>query len=76
MPDLVAALAVLGLFATVLGGLAWVAVRARRRGSTGDGVAFIEEIWHPAAHRARLESRHQEERPAPSPLPGDRLFDL
>jgi hypothetical protein len=34
----------------------------------------FDEIWHPAAHRARIETDVQEERPAPSPLPGDRLI--
>lgn len=75
MPDLLSALAVLGFFAAVLAPLAWIRNRARTRG-TGDGVMGVfEEMWHPAAARALRETRHQEERPAPAPLPGDRLFE-
>ena len=75
MSDLVWAVAVLGFLAAVLAPLAWIRARARRRG-TGDGYfGVFEEMWHPAAARALKETRHQEERPAPSPLPGDRLFD-
>jgi len=34
----------------------------------------FDEIWHPTAYRARIEAEVQQERPATSPLPGDRLI--
>jgi hypothetical protein len=72
--DVVWALVVLALFSAVLGGLAWVATRARRRGTGSSMMGPFEEIWHPAAHRARIETKTQHERPAPAPSPGDRLI--
>jgi hypothetical protein len=73
--DLVWALVVLAFFAAALAPLAWIRNRARRRG-LGDGMMSVfEEMWHPGAARALRETRHQDERPAPAPLPGDRLFD-
>lgn len=72
--SLLAALAVLILFGTVVGGLAWSAVRLRRRSGGGSLMQPFDEIWHPAAHRARLDVESQQEQPAPSPQPGDRLI--
>jgi len=34
----------------------------------------FEEMWHPAAVRARIEIQVQDERAAPTPSPGDRLI--
>lgn len=34
----------------------------------------FEELWHPAAVRARVETQVQEELAAPTPTPGDRLI--
>jgi len=31
----------------------------------------FEEIWHPAAHRARIDIEIQDDRKAPIPSPGD-----
>ncbi|MFC7483722.1 hypothetical protein ACFQX7_32055 [Luedemannella flava] len=55
--------------------LAWLGVRATaRRGAAGAAVVGpFEEIWHPAAHRARFETHTVEERVMPAPSPGDRL---
>ncbi|GAA1829989.1 hypothetical protein GCM10009682_55960 [Luedemannella flava] len=56
--------------------LAWLGVRARRRDGGAAGAAVVgpfEEIWHPAAHRARFETHTVEERVMPAPSPGDRL---
>ncbi|MGP4021250.1 hypothetical protein [Saccharopolyspora sp. 5N708] len=67
MGDLVAPLVVLAIFGVVLIGLPLLAFRARRR--RGGGVLGpFEEIWHPAAHRARIETEVQEQRLAP-PMP-------
>ncbi|MCH6167806.1 hypothetical protein [Pseudonocardia alaniniphila] len=74
MDGLVAPLMTLGIFGVVLAGLAWIASRVRRRGGGGSLMGPFDEIWHPAAHRARIETEVQEERPAPIPLPGDRLI--
>jgi len=64
---------ILAGFAMILGGLAWMASRVRRRGGGGSLMGPFDEIWHPAALQARIEIQVQDERPAPSPLPGDRL---
>jgi hypothetical protein len=72
--DALWALVVLAMFGAVLGGLVWVAVRVRRSAGGGAVMGPFEEIWHPAAHRARVETHTQEERPEPAPSPGDRLI--
>lgn len=59
------------LFGAVLGGLWWVARRSRGRSASGAVAGPFEEIWHPAAHRARIEIQVQDERVVPSPQPGD-----
>jgi hypothetical protein len=70
-----------GLVAAVVVGLAFVLVlvglvglgRRVRRGSAG-GQAFVgpfEEMWHPAAHRARLATETVEERMVPGPSADD-----
>jgi hypothetical protein len=65
-------IASLATYGVVLGGLVWVSCRVRRRGG-GSLMQPFDEIWHPAAHAARIEVEVQQERPAPNPLPGDRL---
>ena len=59
------------LFGGVLGGLWWVARRSRGRAASGALAGPFEEIWHPAAHRARVEIQIQDERIAPDAQPGD-----
>ena len=59
------------LFAAALGGPWWIACRARGRAVSGAVAGPFEEIWHPAAHRARVEIRIQDERMAPDAQPGD-----
>ena len=59
------------LFGAVLGGIWWVARRARVRAASGAVTGSFEEIWHPAAHRARIEIQVQDERVIPNPQPGD-----
>jgi hypothetical protein len=59
------------LFAATLGGLWWIARRAGGRAVSGAVAGPFEEIWHPAAHRARVEIRIQDERIAPDAQPGD-----
>lgn len=56
-----------------LAGLAWAARRVRRRGGGESLMQPFDMIWRPAAYHARLEVQSQEEQPAPSPLPGDKL---
>jgi hypothetical protein len=59
------------LFAVALGGLWWVARRSRGRAAAGAVTGPFEEIWHPAAHRTRIEIQVQDERVIPNPQPGD-----
>ena len=74
METAVAVVAIVMLFAAVLGGLAWAAARVRRRGGGESLLQPFDEIWHPTAYAARIEVETQEEVPAPSPSPGDRLI--
>lgn len=71
MVGLLASLTVTGAMVAVAGGLAWLGSRLRRRGVGSDVMGPFEEIWHPAAHRARLELRVYEERTVPAPSPDD-----
>jgi hypothetical protein len=62
----------LGLFAglaIVLAALWWLAARVRRRGA--DVLGPFDELWHPAAHRTRIERQEQAEHRAPAPSPDD-----
>lgn len=45
--------------------------RVRRSGRGGDALGPFEELWHPAAHRARIEVRTHDSRQEPAPSPGD-----
>jgi hypothetical protein len=54
----------------VAAGLVWLGRRVRRSAG-GEIMGPFEEIWHPAAHRARLEVEVQQERMVPLPSPGD-----
>lgn len=72
--DLLATLASAVICGGTLWGLVRIAVRVRRRGAGGGSLMQpFEEIWHPIAYEARIEVELQQERPAPSPLPGGRL---
>ena len=73
MGDVLALVMDLAAFGVTLGGLAWLATRVRRRGLGDSLMGPFDEIWHPAADRARIEIRVQDERPVPAPLPGDQL---
>jgi hypothetical protein len=55
----------------VAAGLVRLGRRVRRRGVGGEDMGPFEEIWHPAAHRARLRSRCRKERIVPLPSPDD-----
>jgi len=73
MGEFWALLAVAGFFAAIMRALLWLGSRVRRRGG-GGSEAFMgpfEEIWHPAAHRARFETLVVEERVVPMPTPDD-----
>lgn len=59
------------LFVVVLGALWWVARRSRGRAAAGAVTGPFEEIWHPAAHRARVQIEIQDERIDPDAQPGD-----
>lgn len=62
---------VAALFAGIMFGLTWLGRRVRARGG-GAGEAFMgpfEDMWHPAAHRARMATDAVEERVVPMPTP-------
>lgn len=71
MDSLWVALVTTAAVALNLGGLVWLAARARRRGIGGSVLGPLEEIYHPTAHRARVEVQVQDERRTPTPSPGD-----
>jgi len=58
-------------FAAVVGGLAWLGRRARRRGVGGSVLGAVDEIFHPAAYQPRIEGQQQAERKVNAPSPGD-----
>jgi hypothetical protein len=64
-------LLVIAFFVAVMAGLAWLGVRVRRqrRGAVDGFLGPFEDMWHPAAHRARFEARTVEERVVPLPSP-------
>ncbi|MEU4336566.1 hypothetical protein AB0F59_18365 [Micromonospora lupini] len=67
MDDILILLVFACCVAAVLGALAWLGVRGRRRGVGGEVMGPFEEMWHPAATRYRAEIRIQEERMVPMP---------
>jgi len=69
--DVLPLIAVLVLFGAVMAGLAWLTRRARGRSVGGAVAGPFEEIWHPAAHRARIQIEVQDERLAEPNAPGD-----
>jgi len=71
MQELIAAVLVVAVPAAIAGGFAVLAVRARRRGTSGGLLGVFEQMWDPAAHQRGQEVIAQEERTAPAPLPGD-----
>lgn len=71
MADVVAIAAVIAVFAAVMGCLAWLTGRQRGRRIGSSVTGPFEEIWHPAAHRARIDIEVQDERKVAAPLPGD-----
>ena len=71
MTDLLAIVAVLAAFGAVMVALVLLTRRARGR-RVGSSVAGpFEEIWHPAAYRARVDIEVQDERKIGAPSPGD-----
>lgn len=71
MDTLWPALETLGVFGVVLGGLALLAVRARKR-KVGALLGVFEEIYHPTAVDSRIVIQEEAETEAPTALPGER----
>lgn len=61
-----------GAFAAVLGAVAWLGTRIRRRGIGGGLMGPIDEMYNPSAHRSRLEIQVQQQQMAPRPSPDDK----
>jgi hypothetical protein len=71
--NLLSIAAVFAAFGAVMVGLVLLTRRSRGR-RVGSSVAGpFEEIWHPAAHRARIDVEVQDERKIGTPSPGDPL---
>ncbi len=75
MGTLLAGIVVFAAFGAVMAGLALLTRRQRGRKVGGSVAGPFEEIWHPSAHRARIEIQVQEERRIPMPSPGDPPLD-
>jgi hypothetical protein len=73
MSEIVPWLAAIGAFAAVLGCLAWLAARLRRRGVGREIMGPIDLIYRPYAQHLNIELQAQEQRMAPMPSPGDPL---
>ena len=69
--DLLAIIAVLAAFGAVMVALALLTRRARGRRAGSSVTGPFEEIWHPAAYRARIDIEIQDERKIGAPSPGD-----
>jgi len=69
--DALAIAVVIAAFAAVMGCLAWLTRRQRGRRIGSSVAGPFEEIWHPAAHRARIDIEIQDERKVAAPSPGD-----
>lgn len=67
-----ALLAVLGGFAIIIGGLAWLASRSRSRSVGGAFLGPLDEIYNPAAHRTRIEIHEQADHANPLPSADDK----
>lgn len=66
-------LAASGVLAGILGAVAWLGLRVRRRGNGTAIAGPVDEIFRPNAHYLRIEAEAQEQRIAPRPAPDDKL---
>lgn len=66
-------LSITGLL-VALAALVGVGVRAfrTRRDRAGGGFGVVDEIYNPSAFNASIVREHEDARPAPAPLPGDK----
>jgi hypothetical protein len=60
-----------GGFAGILGVLVWLARRVRRSGVGAGLMGPIDEIYHPGAHRSRLEIQVASQQAQPPAGPSD-----
>jgi hypothetical protein len=74
MANVLPTLLIVAGFVLVMAGLAWVTTRRKGRKASGAVAGPFEEIWHPAAHRARIDIEVQDERKTAPPEAGDPLF--
>jgi hypothetical protein len=71
MATFVTGVLVLAFFGAVMTGLAVAARRRQGRRVSASVAGPFEEMWHPAAHRARVAIEVHDERVAEAPAPGD-----
>lgn len=74
MSELLPTLLIVAGFVVVMAGLAWVTTRRRGRKAAGAFAGPFEEIWHPSAHRARIDIEVQDERKIAPTEAGDPLL--
>jgi hypothetical protein len=74
MADVLPTLLIVAGFVVVMVGLAWVTTRRRGRRAGSAVAGPFEEIWHPAAHRARIDIEVQDERTIAPTDAGDPPF--
>jgi len=59
------------MYAALVGFVAWIGIRARRRRIGGNALGAFDEIWHPAGYRHRIEVERHDRRVVAPPAPGD-----
>jgi hypothetical protein len=69
--DIIAWSVVAGVLAAILGGLAWLGSRARRRGVGREIMGPVDLIYRPHTHQINIQIQVQEERVLPSPSADD-----
>jgi hypothetical protein len=74
MANVLPTLLIVAGFVVVMAGLAWLTTRRRGRKASSAVAGPFEEIWHPAAHRARIDIEVQDERTIAPSEAGDPLF--
>jgi hypothetical protein len=71
MSEIVPWLVSAAVFAAILGSLAWLASRTRRRGVGREIMGPVDLIYRPHTHQINFETQMQEQRMVAMPSPDD-----